>query len=113
MIANTDEDIAKGIKQIIDLIQQKTSAKVLVLGILPRHFQGWNTGNKVIGLNAMIAKYDNGNTTRFLDMRKQFEGSTVDLVKTELYDQDQLHLNHAGYKMWAETMDPLLKKMWE
>jgi len=103
------EEIAKDIKTIINLLQTKTKAKVLLLGILPRGDRPF--GNLIKSINAEIAKYDNGNSIRFLDMWNQFVGSTVDSVKTNLYLGDKLHLVTEGYKVWAATMDPLLKQM--
>ncbi len=90
-------------------MQTKTKAKVLLLGILPRGDRP--LGNLIKSINAVIAKYDNGNSIKFLDMWNQFVGSTVDSVKTNLYLGDKLHLHTEGYKVWAATMDPLLKQM--
>jgi lysophospholipase L1-like esterase len=92
-------------------LHTKTKAKVLLLALLPREFENEKRGNQVKSINALIAKYDNGNSTRFLNMWDKFVGSTVDTVKTNLYLDDKLHLNGEGYKVWAATMDPLLKQM--
>jgi beta-glucosidase len=112
LIASPDADIPKGVKKVIDELQTRTGAKVLVLGLLPRQYNNMeHNGNQVRGINQLIAKFDNGNTIRYLDMWSHFVGSTIDTVNTSLYNTDKLHPNAEGYKVWAQAMDPLLKQM--
>ena len=44
-------------------------------------------------------------------MWQQFAGSDINSVKESLYVPDKLHLSTEGYKVWAQTMDPLFKQI--
>lgn len=102
----------KAIKLIIDTIQTKTKAKVLLLGILPRQYNGESKGSEIKDINKQLSGFANGSSIKFLDMWNQFVGANDNSVKTELYDTDKLHINHAGYQTWGKTMDPTLNSMW-
>ena len=99
------EDISKGVKAVVDLLHSKLpNSKILLLAILPR-----NTYNdKVKQLNALISKFANGNSVTFLSMNNHFEDAKG--IHSDLYVEG-LHLNEKGYKVWAQTMDPTLKKL--
>ena len=58
----------------------------------------------------LIAKLDDGQAVRFLDMSDQFQTS-LGKVKPELYVGDQLHPARAGYQVWADAMQPLFDAM--
>lgn len=108
--AGTDEEIADGITLIVNELRQKLpTAKVLLLGLLPRqndYFCG-----RVVAINRLISKLDARNrTVRFLDMSDKFQ-TAPGKVKPELYNADQLHLNAAGYQVWADAMQPLFDSM--
>jgi len=108
---NTDEDIAKGIHQIImDLEKKLPSAKVLLLGILPRGDANNAFDPRIKHINTIIKTYADGNKVQFLDMGPQFEDTTGH-VHANLYVPDKLHLNKEGYSVWAKTMAPLFDKM--
>ena len=44
----------------------------------------------------------------FLDVEKPMQDSAGQL-RSDLFLKDGLHLNEAGYKVWAEQLRPLLK----
>ena len=58
----------------------------------------------------MIANYYDNNRVFYLDMTNKFQSPTGVDVK-ELYKQDKCHLNHKGYEVWYETMEPLFAKL--
>ena len=108
--AGTDEEIADGIGLIVNELRQKMPmSKVLLLGLLPRqndYFCG-----RVIAINRLLSRQNGRNpTVRFLDMGDKFL-SAPGKVKPELYNADQLHLNAAGYQVWADAMQPLFDIM--
>jgi len=105
-----DEDIAKGIKEVIRVLHvAEPSAKVLLLGIFPR--TGTGSQGRAKNINKMIAEYQDEKTVWFLDMWNAFSSNTTEShIKDELYS-DGLHLTKAGYQVWAENMDPLFKKL--
>lgn len=110
--------IAASIRQIIELIARKQpQSKLLLLGILPRGPRKDASGRMddavqrmqvIHAANAELARLDDGKRLRYLDLGLHFlrEG----LIPPELMP-DQLHPSFAGYRVWAEAMQPLLDEM--
>jgi lysophospholipase L1-like esterase len=99
---NAPEDILKGETKIVDEIHAKLpQSKLILLGIFPRAtaYMG-----KVKAVNEELAKLDDGKMTRYLDIGPKFK-LPDDMTK------DMVHINGAGYQVWAETMQPLLEEM--
>jgi len=105
--SNTEEDIAHGIKEIITQLEAKMpTAKILLLGIIPR---AGTLETKVQAINTLISKYADDKKVFYLDMSPQFQDSPGK-EKEGLYT-DTVHLTAKGYEVWYETMEPLLKKL--
>jgi lysophospholipase L1-like esterase len=120
----TAEEIAAANRKIIGMIQAKLpQAKILVLGVFPRgprapkgetvtqkHIDDAAKRMRTItALNQDLAKLDNGSTIRYLDIGKVFldqDGRIPNQIMP-----DQLHPDPAGYKLWADAMQPLLESM--
>jgi beta-glucosidase len=105
------EHTAEGICRIVESLRARLpDAKVLILGIFPRNVSpadGMRIRNKEI--NQSISRLDDGGFVFFLDIGKEFlnaDGTLrVDLMP------DLLHLNEEGYKVWAEAMEPTLRRL--
>ena len=107
--SGNNEEIAKGIKAVVNKLQSKLpKSKILLLGLLPR--QNKYFSGRVRKINAIIKNLDNGKTVRYLDMGNKFE-LEFGKVNPKLYVKDQLHLSPAGYTVWAENMQKLFKEM--
>ena len=103
--SGSDEEIADGITTIVTTLRKKLpDTKILLLGLLPRQNEYFS--NRVVHINSLIGKLDDGKTVRFLDMGPKF-ADAVGKVKANLYNQDQLHLVAEGYQVWADAMQPL------
>lgn len=92
---------------VVELRERLPNMKVLILGILPRTNE--ELTQKTSAVNEILKHLDNGNTIRFLDMKEHFYRGGNDFVSE--YYTDLLHLTTAGYRKWAEVMDPLFKEM--
>ena len=104
---NTPDDIAKGVKAVIDSLHHEIpNIKVLLLAILSR---SGPFNAKVKQTNELIAKFNDEKSLRFLNMNSHFEDDKGVILK-DLYT-DGVHLTEKGYKLWAKTMDPSLKEM--
>jgi len=110
--SNSPEQIAEGIKAIVDDIRDKSSTtKVLLLGVFPRGFKADDPARaKIKEINDIIAKMDDGGKhVRYLDIGDKFLEKNGDLPRDVM--PDALHPNAKGYAIWAEAMQPTLEKM--
>ena len=104
----TDEEIVRGIREILKQIQAKNpQGKILLLGLLPLGNEAQSARAKTI--NAMLAKLEGG-PVRFLDMSAKFQNAEGKILP-ELYSPDKVHLVQPGYAVWDETMRPVLTEM--
>lgn len=121
---HTAEQIAAANTKIIELIRAKIpGVKVLLLAIFPRDARRGPSGliteaavsdaGKRMAVidrtNALLAKLDDGETVRFLNIGAQFLGKDGRIPWVIM--PDQLHLTRAGYQLWADAMQPLLEEM--
>ena len=110
--ANTPQETADGVVEIVNTLLARTNAKVLLLGIFPRAA----TADNSFRLAAADAtrfyweRCDQPRVTR-LDIGAHFVRSDGSL-RTMLMP-DALHLNSNGYGIWAKAMLPTLKQMLE
>jgi lysophospholipase L1-like esterase len=116
--SNDADQIAAADVKIVQTIRSKLPrAKVLVLGIFPRGPRKNRDGTMDDGVkmmaiiqavNAKLAKLDDGEMVRYLDIGDKF------LVNGKIPDDvmpDQLHPNAKGYEIWASAMQPTLEAM--
>lgn len=104
----SDEEIAKGVAEIIKQIQAKSpKSKVLLIGILPLGNEAQSKRAKAI--NSILAGLQS-KSVRFLDMSPQFLDKQGKVLP-ELYRPDRVHLEKPGYVVWDKTMMPILKEM--
>ena len=122
--AHTAEEIAAADKKIVGMIREKLpNTKVLVLAIFPRgprkNAEGVITeavmaeATKrqaiITEANALLAKLDDGQNVRFLDINSVFVGQDGKIPFAIM--PDQLHPNAAGYQLWADAMKAPLEAM--
>ena len=105
------EDIIKGDLKIVEEIHKKLpQTKLLLLGIFPRKPSPNDPLRaKIKTVNEALAKLDDGKRTRYLDLGPKFLDPYGRLSPDIMLDY--LHPNDAGYKIWAEAMQPLLDEM--
>ena len=116
---NSADEIAAADKLIVQKIREKLpDTKILLLAIFPRGPQKAHNGTvddgvermqKIHAINAELAKMDNGNTIRFLDIGNQFLDANGKIPADVM--PDQLHPSPKGYDIWAAAMQPLLDQM--
>ena len=117
--ANTPEEIAEGVKAIVAKLREKLPmTKVLVVGVFPRGFdrsrefiqthEAGKASPTPGQINALIARLDDGKMIKYLDINKSFLNDDGMIPKSLM--PDYLHLSEAGYRRWAEAIEPTL---WE
>lgn len=102
--------IAAGVKKILERIKAKSpQTKVLLLGIFPRAAQKDNAqrvnNDKT---NVLLAKLAD-DRVEYLDINDRFLMPNGTLSKEIM--PDLLHPKQKGYAIWAEAIEPTLKKM--
>jgi lysophospholipase L1-like esterase len=109
--ANKDEEIADGVKAIVDELHKQTpQSKLLLLGIFPRGMKADDPArDRIKHINSIIAKLDDGQTVKYLDIGDNFLEADGTLPKSIM--PDALHPNAKGYEIWAESINPKVQEM--
>jgi len=107
----TPEQIAEGIRAIIETIHAKApSAKVLLHAIFPRGLNANDPWRKrCIEINKHLPALADGQRVRLLDIGSVFTNADGTISKDIM--PDLLHLSAKGYAGWAAALDPELKTM--
>jgi lysophospholipase L1-like esterase len=109
------EDILAADEKIVREIHEKLpDTRLLLLGIFPRGAdpndpQVAVMREKIKTVNQGLAKLEDGDKTRFLDIGDKFLDAQGNLPKDIM--PDALHPNAKGYQIWADAMQPLLDEM--
>ena len=121
---HTGAEIAAANTKIVRLIREKLpETKILLLAIFPRAARPAADGSindaaradaarrmaAIAAANAELAKLDDGNHVRFLDLGPKFLAPDGSIPREIM--PDQLHLSPAGYRLWADAMQPLLDEL--
>ena len=105
------EEIAAGIKRILDIIRAKhPESKIVLMPIFPcRKTADDPIRVKNEQVNALIKPFADGVTVRWLDFNKNFFNAEGQLTKDVM--NDLLHPNEKGYQIWLDAMLPTLKEI--
>ncbi len=119
----TSEQIADGVKAIVCQLRTRLpNTKVLILAIFPRgiaeqrkdkaaykdasYNPQWEKNDKA---NKLIKKIADNKTIFYLDINKKFLNKKGELPLEIM--PDLLHPGQKGYEIWAEAMEPMIKKL--
>lgn len=107
---NTAPEVIEGVTAVVKEIQDRMpKAKLLLLAVFPYKQAGDPMRDKVAVINAGISKLGKNKRVTFLDINQKFlepDGT----LPTDIMP-DLLHPNEKGYEIWAEAMEPTLKKL--
>ena len=105
---NTPTEIVEGISEVCEAIHKKSSkTQIILLAILPRAEKSYV--DMIRDINKQVALLGEKSYITVLDLTEKFEGING-FPKEELMT-DKVHPNAAGYRVWANTMEPLLSKL--
>jgi lysophospholipase L1-like esterase len=109
--ANSAAEIAEGVGAIVAELQKDfPQAKILLLGIFPRSTPVDPVRAQIAEINAIIAKLDDGNKVRYLDIGKVFLDANGVIAPDIM--SDGLHPTTKGYELWAAAVqEPLAALM--
>jgi lysophospholipase L1-like esterase len=103
----TVRDLTHGLLAILAVCREKApSATIVLTAILPR---GDNRAvlRDIYRINANLARLDDGDRVRFLNINDQLADSQGRLLPGVMY-YDRLHLSLKGYQIWADALKPIL-----
>lgn len=104
-------DVVAGVKAVLQEIQRQVpTARVLLVGILPRGEAKDPIRRKVYEANRGLTSLTDGHAVAYLDCTREFVLDGGDL-KPGLFEPDQLHLTPEGYRAWAESLAPAIEQM--
>ena len=107
---NTEEDILEGILAIVHQIRtRQPETKILLLGIFPSGQKFCLLRGRLLQINQVLATFDDGQHVFYTDFGFQFVERDGSISKAIM--PDALHPSEAGYKIWAEAMEPKLKQL--
>ena len=104
-------ETAAGIKVILgELKKRQPRMKVLLLAVFPRGATADDKLRKInTAINGTIKGYANGKDVFFLNLNGAFLEDNGRLPKSVM--PDLLHPHEAGYRMWAEAMEPTIQQL--
>lgn len=107
----TAQKVADGVQAIIQRVHSKSpETQVLLLNVFPRGADKNDLKRKRNDqINALISNFHDDEKIHYLDISSAFLDDQENLSKQIM--PDLLHPHAAGYKLWAEAMEPLLKKL--
>lgn len=105
------EETAEGVQAIITKLHKHSpETQIILLAIFPRGATANDPKRKLNdAINAILKTYDDGKTVHYLDISSAFLDKEGNLPKSVM--PDRLHPKAAGYKLWADAMEPTLKKL--
>jgi beta-glucosidase len=109
------EAVALGIQMCVKNLREKfPEAGIIVAKILPAHAPGIRFYEDIKRTNAALdpLKLDRDPNLQVLDLWNDFTNADG-TIKKALFSPDDIHLSPAGYAVYAERLNPLLKAMSE
>lgn len=107
---NSTAEILEGVAAIVQQIRtRQPGTKILLFGIFPRSKSFSPQRGKILEINQALAKLDDGKNIFYMDIGAALiekDGS----ISTDMM-RDYLHPGEAGYKIWADAMEPKLKEL--
>lgn len=108
---STPQQIADGIRAIIDRVAQKSpDTKIILHAILPRGADATDPWRqRAQQINALLPALADGRRVHFLDIGSAFTGPGGAVSKDIM--PDLLHLSAKGYALWAAALEPKLREL--
>ncbi len=104
---NTPPEILAGVKAVVEKIRSSLpDTKILLLGIFPRGAEFNDQRGVIAQVNQALSKMDGKEKIHFLDIGHAF--LEPDGTISEEIMPDALHLSPAGYRIWAESIEPFI-----
>lgn len=104
------EDITRGLRAILRLIQEKSPAATIVLTrIFPRN-DNMAFVPVIDKINRNLAQFADGQKIRYLNINGKLAGTTGRLLDG-MMNEDKLHPAVRTYQVWADALKPVLTEL--
>lgn len=102
---------AAGIQRLLDELRQRLpGTRVLLLAIFPRDEQPDSPLRQLNDqINGLISAFADGDRVSYLNINPRLMNADGSLSREIL--PDLLHLSEAGYRRWAEAIDPTVQRL--
>lgn len=104
-------ETAAGIWEIVQIVrQQSPDTQILLLGVFPREHEASAPKRKLNEeINTFVSAFHDGRHVHYIDLKSAFISEDGSISKKIM--PDGLHLSEKGYQLWAESMEPHLKRL--
>lgn len=103
----TPEEVAANFAMLCDMLAVALpETRITLIGIAPNPDR-WSQRERQLGLIKLTSDYCAQNGHDFIDVWTSMLGDDG-LPSRDLYLEDRLHMNAAGYVMWREIVEPYL-----
>ena len=107
---NTEAEILEGVNAIVKQIRtRQPDTKIILLGIFPRGQTFSPQRGKILQVNQALARLDDGKNIFYMDIGPRLIENDGSIARAMM--RDYLHPGEAGYKIWADAMEPKLKEL--
>ncbi len=108
--SSTPAQTVEGIKKILDILAEKVpTAKVLLLSVFPRSEKPTDEMRQLVNeINVGLPALADGEKVIYLDFGAKY--LTEDGILPAEMMGDRLHPGAAGYEIWAQEVEPFVKK---
>jgi len=107
---NTEADILEGVTAIVDQIRtRQPDTKIILMGIFPRGKSFSTQRGKILQVNEALARLDDGKNIFYIDIGPQLIENDGSISQSMM--RDYLHPGEAGYKIWADAIEPKVKEL--
>jgi lysophospholipase L1-like esterase len=105
------EDVARGIKAIVDICRAKAPNAVIVLtAIFPRN-DNMAAMAAIERINEKIATFADGKTVRFININDKLADKDGKLFDGMMNERDKLHPTVQGYQVYADAIKPIFTEI--
>lgn len=107
---HTPAEILEGVVAIVNKLRASLpEMKILVVGIFPRGAAFNDQRGKILQVNQALAKLDDGRSVFYVDFGSRLIEADGSISKEIM--PDFLHLSEKGYRIWAESIEPMVSRM--
>jgi len=95
---------------IVDQIRtRQPDTKIILMGIFPRGKSFSTQRGKILQVNEALARLDDGKNIFYIDIGPQLIENDGSISQSMM--RDYLHPGEAGYKIWADAIEPKVKEL--